>query len=92
MALVLNFKTGAGFLIDGTRFVVESITDNRVAMVHNTVSNERFRTSDKKKTMIHPGVYVQVGAVDAASFTRLAFSAPRAITILREELVGRVQA
>lgn len=85
MALSLGIQSGSQIQIgDSIMRVIEVARDGK--LVHIEVTGKRFSVSDEERTEILDDVFVQVGIPtnwNTPLRSRLAFEAPRCITINR---------
>lgn len=90
MALVLAFKEGESFFVDGSvQFIVEKIySPTKVKVKKIGAMDELFTLSSNASLEIHPNVNVFLGTKSTAHDVRLSFEAPRSIGILRADLLN----
>lgn len=85
MALSLGVTDGSKIRV-GTE-ILEVVTIVGTAHIQVRVAGKNFLITDCERTEVLPGVFVSCGRNDdkqfAASFSRLAFEAPRSIEIKR---------
>lgn len=89
MALSLGIKMGSVFIVGGKPVEVLSIGPGQVATL-KVADGKVLKVTDKARVEAMPEVYVSLGpSRDGMASHRLAFEAPRSISIVREEALVR---